>query len=383
MSISYIRRLEKLPTLESQGDGMRAFVGVLLHAFAVEHSAVLIDEPEAFLHPPQARLLGRMLVDNAPKNRQLVIATHSGDLLRGLLDADSGRVRIIRIEREGDVNPIAELENSRIRKLWNDPLLRYSDVLNGIFHKRVIVCESDADCRFYAAIKDAVSDASEGVDDADIMFIHAGGKERVPLVAGSLHHLKVPVTAICDFDILNFDFKNKETSAIYRVIESLGGDFTSIESDLRLVSRSIGSKKAELKTEEVKRLIEAELQKVQESSLPEASAAAIRRILSQSSPWAIAKTVGKSFVPSGDPSEACDRLLASLASIGLYVVHVGELEGWCRSVGGKGPKWTNKVLLEQDLDSEELEPARKFVRKILGNQTNDDSENEQSKAPST
>jgi predicted ATPase len=39
---------------------MRSFVGVLLNAFISKHSVLLIDEPEAFLHPPQARLLAQL-----------------------------------------------------------------------------------------------------------------------------------------------------------------------------------------------------------------------------------------------------------------------------------------------------------------------------------
>src|SRR5690606_12158093 len=129
----------------------------LLHALVVEHPVVLIDEPEAFLHPPQARLLGQMLVKEAPENRQLFVATHSSDFLRGLLDTDSSRVRVVRIQRVGDVNPIKELDNEGVKNVWGDPILRYSNILDGLFHSKVIVCEGDADCRFYAATMDAVS----------------------------------------------------------------------------------------------------------------------------------------------------------------------------------------------------------------------------------
>jgi hypothetical protein len=53
VSESYLHRLEKLDELHLQGDGMRSFVGVLLNTFISSHSILLIDEPEAFLHPPQ------------------------------------------------------------------------------------------------------------------------------------------------------------------------------------------------------------------------------------------------------------------------------------------------------------------------------------------
>jgi ABC-type polar amino acid transport system ATPase subunit len=125
VSISYLQKLEKLPTLHTQGDGMRSFVGVLLHSLVVDHSVIMIDEPEAFLHPPQARLLGQMILKETPQGRQLFLATHSGDFLRGLLDTQSNRVRVLRIQRDNGINPIKELDSNGIKKVWGDPILRY------------------------------------------------------------------------------------------------------------------------------------------------------------------------------------------------------------------------------------------------------------------
>lgn len=362
VSMAYIKRLESLPTLEKQGDGMRAFVGVLLHAFAVEHSTILIDEPEAFLHPPQARLLGKMLVENAPSDRQLIIATHSGDFLRGLLDATSDRVRIVRVKRDGFVNPISELKNEGIRVLWSDPLLRYSNVLDGVFHSRVIVCESDADCRFYVAIRDAMADGGQLATSGDVMFVNAGGKDRIPLVITSLRNLSVPVCAICDFDVLNAE------QTLSRLFESLDGTFDSVKADWALVKSAIESKKPELQTEEVSREIGQVLSEVQDTYFPKSAAGKIRAILKRSSPWAVAKSVGKSFVPSGDPTQACNRLFSACAALGAFIVDVGEIEGWCRSVGSHGPKWTNEVLQKDLLDDPELDGARTFVKHVLSHQ---------------
>ena len=81
VSTSYVQRLQQLPLLNKQGDGMRSFMGCLLWATVVDYNMVLIDEPGAFLHPPQARLIGTILAREKPKGQQLFLATHSGDLL--------------------------------------------------------------------------------------------------------------------------------------------------------------------------------------------------------------------------------------------------------------------------------------------------------------
>lgn len=154
---SYRHAINMLPTLDSQGDGIRAFVGVLLHALVVDRDIILIDEPDAFLHPPQAAFLGRVLAVETPSPRQLIVATHSTDFLRGILDAPASSVRVVRIRRKGDANHVRELVPEAVREVWRDPLLRYSNVLDGLFHDGVIICEGDGDCRFYGAMMDAVA----------------------------------------------------------------------------------------------------------------------------------------------------------------------------------------------------------------------------------
>ena len=79
----------------------------------------------------------------------------------------------------------------------------------------------------------------------------------------------------------------------------------------------------------------------------------------------MAKSVGKSAVPSGDPTQACNRMFSAFESAGIFVVDVGEIEGWCRSVGAHGPKWTNQVLQKDLLTDPELEQARMFTARVL------------------
>jgi hypothetical protein len=187
LSTTYLTKLSRIPLLMKQGDGMRSFAGVMLHLIAGHENILLIDEPEAFLHPPQARLLGKTLVESKRSDCQLVIATHSSDLVRGMLDVLNDDVCIVRVRRDGATNVARPLDAKQVRELWGDPLLRYSNILDGLFHERTVVCESDADCRFYSAVIDAMSD--KGGEDArqpDILFTHVGGKDRIPVAVRAL-----------------------------------------------------------------------------------------------------------------------------------------------------------------------------------------------------
>jgi len=360
VSLSYIKKLESLPTLQSQGDGMRSFAGVILATSVGRESILLIDEPEAFLHPPQARLLGLSLVQERGRSRQLFVATHSADVLRGTLDSGSPDVRVLRITRRDAVNVARVLDNARIGELWGDPLLRYSNILDGLFHDGVVVCEGDADCRFYSAVHDSICSAAvEGTRRPDVMFTHCGGKARLAVVIRALREVDVPVRAVADFDILS------EEQPLREVIEALGLAWPDVAGDWKLVKSAIDGKKPELSTAEVKERITSVLSGISEETFPGKARDDIQSVLRRSSPWSNAKAAGKAFVPHGQPAQACERLLAVFRGGGLYIVEVGELENFAPTEGGHGPKWVNAVLKRDLLRDLELAPAREFVRELM------------------
>ena len=155
VSSSYIKKLLTVPFAHEQGDGIKSFIGCLLSTIILDKPVTLLDEPEAFLHPPQARLLGTLLA-NEHKAKQLIIATHSGDVLRGILDTNIENLTVIRISRDGNSNTPSKLEPNDIKEFWKDTLLRHSNILDGLFHESVAICESDADCRFYSALLSSI-----------------------------------------------------------------------------------------------------------------------------------------------------------------------------------------------------------------------------------
>jgi len=358
-SKEYAKMLRLLPELQRQGDGMRSFAGVLLHTTVGHESIFLLDEPEAFLHPPQARLLGRMLVEDKQANRQLFIATHSGDVLKGILDSGSKNVRVVRLRREGNVNIMRQLDNDKITELWGDPLLRYSDILDGLFHEKVIITEGDSDARFYAALMNSQAEANTGKRKyPSVMFTHCGGKGRLPLVAGSLNAVDVPVIVVPDFDVLN------DESTLSKLVASLGGEWNEMVTAWKQVKVAIESKKPETSGTEIKAQIEEALKAATEPVFPASTAKAIKAILKTSSPWSTAKAIGKQFIPGGQPTQQYDELQAMLEAIGIFIVPLGELESFCKKCGGHGPSWVNEVLKLPLVSDPDLQSARDFVGKL-------------------
>jgi ABC-type transport system involved in cytochrome c biogenesis ATPase subunit len=357
LSIAYIRELEKLPALKAQGDGMRAYAGILLNTIVVQHSVLLIDEPEAFLHPPQIRQLARVLATSRATGGQLFVATHSGDFVRAAIEANSPRVRILRLQRDGAVNRVKELDNDGVRELWGDPLLRYSNVLDCLFHSKTVVTEADGDCRFYAAVADALGASADTC--ADVFFTHCGGKDRLPTAIRALQRLGVPVAAIADFDVLSNE------NPLHSIYEALGGDWETIRRDWLTVKSAVEKKTPELSTREVSQQIQRILENVDDRVFPKMATEKITAVLRRSTPWSIAKDVGKQYIPPGEETQAFGRLMTAVRERGLFVVETGEMESFDRDEGNHGPAWVNAVLAKS-LRDDRFKDARDFVAAVIG-----------------
>lgn len=352
----YIDAVWALPRLEEQGDGVRSYLGLLLHMLAGSHQMVLVDEPEAFLHPPQARRLGGILARKAAGS-QAFVATHSSDIVQGALDADS-TTTIIRVTREGRVNHAAVLAADAVNDLWSDPLLRYSKLLDGLFHDVVVICEGDADCRYYAALFDELESAqaaqSPRAREPQVLFTHCGGKARIASVARSLRAASVPVVVVADFDIL----RNRKDVA--NIVEALGGDSTIHDADIALVNAALTNSTKPLRRVTLRDAINSAIDGLENDILDQKDADKLRALLKPENGWDRAKAAGKGSVPQGDASDACTRAIAGLEEVGLLVVPVGELERFAPEVSGHGPAWVNEVM-ERGLHKRPGRDAADFV----------------------
>ncbi len=201
---------------------MRSLLSMLLPLVTASHSIVAIDEPEAFLHPPQAAALGRVLGELTRQRRlQVVLATHDRNLLAGLLGSGADTA-VLRLDRTPQDTQLHSLPADRLRELWESPVTRYSNVLDGLFYRLVVLAESDADCRFYAAALDAYDQQATAsgrplpVAATDVLFVPAGGKAGLPALLQTLQAVSVPVVATADLDVLN------DEGLLRRIVEALG-----------------------------------------------------------------------------------------------------------------------------------------------------------------
>lgn len=204
--------------LSDEGDGLRGFFAVYIAALMDNRPIVLIDEPEAFLHPYQARELGKLIRQHCRENSQIVISTHSVHFLSGLLDASSGSsdgesLSIIHLSRIGDITNAEKLETKNMLKVMKSPLLRHSSIMDGLFAPSVTVVESESDELFFRLLFDKT------VCGVETLFVNVHSKDRIRDAVDFYQRAGVTCYAITDFDILNDWGKLKKLLRRYEVNE--------------------------------------------------------------------------------------------------------------------------------------------------------------------
>jgi len=258
------------------------------------------------------------------------------------------------------VNHIKELSKQKTKSVTTDTLARFSRVFDGVFFEHVIICEAGADCMFYQSILSLPS--ISGDRRPDVLFVHAAGKHRMAKLADTLRSLDVPVSVIADIDIFN------DEDTFRNLFEKLGGDWGEVQTHWKSVSDQVVNQRPQHNAGQIKKLIAKELKGVSGTAdFPKERERAIKQVFKNASPWSAMKASGRSALSHGEPIKQFDMLCSKCSDLRLWIVPVGELEGFCRSVGSHGPRFVENVLEERDLETDpELQEAREFVGKIWG-----------------
>jgi len=357
------------------GDGVKCFVGLVAAVRSLPHKVILVDEPEAFLHPPLARTLGSELTFAAQDNEaSLVIATHSSDFLVGCVEAAPDTV-IIRLTYEGGEATARRLEPGTVRTMFTDPLLRSTDVLSALFHKAAVVTEADTDRVFYDEMNRRLQeDKQRGT--AETRFLNANGKGTVHRIVGPLRRIGIPAAAIVDLDLLEqsshttwgqFLDACQVPAAVRDSLESQRGHVASAFAALDNADKHSapfvikGNAYAELGGDQKQR---AEVLLSELASIGRVSNTSVRAI----------KTTGIAALAADDKAIA-EALIAELRKYGLFLVPVGEVERWLGHLGvkGHGTAWLTSLLEQIGNTSTDANYVRagsddvwEFLEKIAG-----------------
>jgi ABC-type cobalamin/Fe3+-siderophores transport system ATPase subunit len=312
--------------IEQSSDGVKAFVGMITEIIAGDPAVLLIDEPEAFLHPALAFKLGKEIARaSLESEKRLFVSTHSPNFVMGCIQSGSP-VTIIRLTYRDGIATARTLPNKDILKLMRNPLLRSTGVLSGLFYEFVVVTESDTDRAFYQEINDRLLHFMPELGIPNCLFINAQNKQTIQTIIRPLRELGIPSVGIVDIDIL------KEGGFVWAsFLES--GFVPEIERQSLATSRSAVKQKFDETGKEMKRK-------------------------------------GGIDLLLGNDKEAANNLFERLSEYGLFVVRRGELESWLPhlNVTGHGPSWLITVFEKMGEDPTApgyLKPSTEDVWKFI------------------
>ena len=348
--------LESLENLNDQGDGIRSAVAILASLITTTHSLYLIDEPETFLHPPQARILGRNIVDLS-QNKQCFISTHNIDLLRGMLEKNYARIKIIKINRTDNVNEFYVLDNDSIKVVSDDKNLKYSNILNGLFYNTVVLCENESDCKFYSALLEKIDNDCY----QNTLFCAVGGKDQFKIIIPLLNKLKINFLVIADLDLINNrdklkDLINSIETNKYNQISSIHNDFLNLfesKTDDQV------KKQSEIKEEILSFITDTPY-------MSDETASKIRQVLKNISHLKLLKNCGKSCLPAVECVQKYNQIINFLNKSNIFVVECGEIERFITEIDGHGSLWVEEVFKKYPtLDEPEYSNAKDFIKKVF------------------
>jgi hypothetical protein len=242
----------------------------------------------------------------------------------------------VRLTRDGGANRVAVLDHAQLRDLWSDPLLRYSNVLDGLFHSAVVVCEGDGDSMFLAAAFDHWLTERE-LPASEVLFTHSAGKSRLHKVAAALRAVDVPVRVVSDIDILD------DSGDIGRILTALGADPAPVvELQSRVDADITGGA-----PNPGKEYVSDRVNKILESSpdgkpLPPKAVNDLRAVLRSTGGWSKVKQEGLAAL-RGDTLVRCQDAFQQARDEGLLILD-GELETFDRTITAHGPEWVAEAL---------------------------------------
>lgn len=313
--------------IEIASDGVKAFTGIVTEVLAGDFRIVLIDEPEAFLHPSLAAKLGAELSRAAVMSQKRVfVSTHSPTFVMGCIQSGTP-VNIIRLTYRGGVATARVLPSDDILRLMRNPLLRSTGVLSGLFYEFVVVTESDADRAFYQEVNERLLRLKPEWGIPNCLFLNAQNKQTVHTILRPLRELGIPTAGIVDIDVL------KDGGTVWTSL--LDGAFVP-----SINHQSLATLRAAVKA-------------------------------AMDSTGLDMKREGGTAILPGGQREAAENLLDQLGAYGVMVVGRGEVESWLKHLGAShhGPGWLIDIFERMGEDPERsdyVKPTEGDVWEFMG-----------------
>ncbi len=188
--------------IEELGDGVRSFSGLASVISSFDWKYLLVDDPEAYLHPPVAKKLGQEIARKAIENdAQVFVSTHSSFFIQGCLDI-SNQVTIVRLTYDTETGKASAntFEPSMSEHVFANPLLKSTRIYEALFHNAVIITEGETDRVFFEETNQKLAETGGRIEGCLIVDAHT--RSSIHILAKPLFSLGIPTAAIADLDFL-------------------------------------------------------------------------------------------------------------------------------------------------------------------------------------
>ena len=326
---------KQVPELSDQGDGVRAFLSVISAVILGQRDVFLIDEPELFLHPPQAYRLGRFIGQRAQLGPQFVVSTHSEDFIRGVLLEHGQGTSMLRLSREdSDDAQISPISMDQIRPFIEDPLLSSANIIQSLFHPKVVLVEGDSDVQFWNLA------FRRKYPEKDVYFVSVGGKGAVVDAFRKLRDIGVNAIALLDADVLNNLDLLKKALADDQAISVIEPLQTQLEQICKASSPQEKNTKLQELLQEVSQNLDSLTFKYFDKKY--------NQFKDDGKPWQKVKQHGVNAFDEVDKKSTFTELVNHLKSFHIVVNQTGELESILVDCGvdysTDKPEWLSKAL---------------------------------------
>ena len=184
-----IRGFEEFGTGEQQVLLM-AFAKAYMQVFTSEHFVMIIEEPEAHLHPLAQKWLKEYIADMCATGIQVIISTHSEDFIDpafidGLVRVykESGTTKAKQLAKEDLANfciasgvPASKASPDSIIDFYSTKLL--SDQLKGVFAETILLVEGATE---YYALPVYLKRSGFSLAEHGVEIVNCMGKNSIPL----------------------------------------------------------------------------------------------------------------------------------------------------------------------------------------------------------
>lgn len=294
-------------------------------------------------------------------NRQLIVSTHSRDMLLGLLDGDQPAV-VIRLQRDGDINQVSRLTRKQVEELWSDPLLRQSNIFDGLFSQDVVLCEGNTDCAYYAEVLNSGRSTTgiRGLPTSAPAFRHTNGKDKIAVAAEALRAAGVPLSTIVDIDVFS------DNRSFARLVSSMGGVPEEFTDDLVVLREALAGTAPTIKVDEAREILLPLLARAGSGPITDDDRERVRSAFKNVSAWRAFGKIGISYFDDEDKHpgvrSSCQALIDRCRKIGIHVVPNGALESWAPELTSTKGRWLLETLDLGVEESSRFPEALAFVR---------------------